>query len=166
MAIKTREIKSILDAEAGTLTIQTEGKPDLVVDISNMNREIKTYAMLHGLKQKIVDSAALGAGYTLTEKYAAMQEVVERLTGETPTWNKRGEGAGTVTGLLYRALCRLYPDKDPAVLREYHDKLDKSKQAALRKNPKVAAIIEEIKSESVKTAGIDTSELLDELDAI
>lgn len=161
-----REIKSTIDIDNKTLTIATEGKNDIVVKLSELDNGIIEYSALHGLKQKIVDAAALGAGYSLTEKYNAMLEVFERITGDDPSWNKRAEGAGTITGLLFRALCRLYPNKNPDTLRAYHDKLDKSQQAALRKSATIAPIIEQIKMESVSTKGIDTTGLLDELEGL
>ena len=161
-----REIKSTIDLEAGTLTIETVGKADIVIYASELHADIKLHATLHGAKQKIVDSAALGRDFTLTEKYNAMVETFDRITSSDPSWNKRAEGSATVTGLLYRALCRLYPDKSPEALRAYHDKLDKSQQSALRKNPKIAPIIEEIKLEKVSTTGIDSDSLLNELEDI
>ena len=162
------QIKSIVDVDNNTLTITVEGKEPIIINSTNLLEAIRNHAVLHGLKQKIVDSAALPSGATLTEKYLAMRDTFERITGMNgaePSWNKGGDGSsGTATGLLFKALCRLYPAKTPEVLRAYHDKLDKSQQAALRKNPKVAAVIEEIKAESIKTAGIDTNDLLAELE--
>ena len=163
---KVREIKSTIDTTSNTLTINTDGKDEIIIRLSALNQSMIDHAALHGLKQKICDGAALGIGYTLTEKYNAMLEIVERISGDDGSWNKRAEGAGAITGLLFRALVRLYPAKSSEVLRAYHDKLDKVQQAALRKNPKVAAIIEDIKAESVKTAGIDTTGMLDELEGL
>ena len=158
---KVREIKSTIDVTTNSLRIDVVGHESLIIDCTTLLSDIATHAMLHGLKQKICDSAALGAGYTLAEKYTAMLETMTRITDETaPSWNKRAEGGGSVTGLLYRALLRLYPDKPAEKLRSYHDGLDKKQQAALRGNPKIATIIEEIKAEAVDTKGIDSDELL------
>lgn len=121
---------------------------------------------MHGLKQKLVDAAAIsrnpetGASATVEDKFRAVEAVYNRLlAGE---WNaKRGEGGTGAGGLLFRALVRLYPAKTSAQLRDYLDGLDKAKQAALRKNPKIAAIIEEIKAEDgAEAEGIDSDELL------
>jgi hypothetical protein len=165
--MKKREITSNVNVSAKMLTIDVLGKEPIIVKLETLSEEILIHAALHGLKQKIADAAALGQEYTLTEKYAAMVEVFERITGDDGQWNKGTiGGAGGSTGLLFRALCRLYPEKAPEVLRAYHDKLDRSQQAALRKASKVAAIIEEIKSESVNTTGIDAGSLLGELDEL
>jgi len=156
-----RAINSTIDEAKGVLTIETDAGT-LTIDIEALSPEMAVYATLHGLKQKIVDAAA-GLG-TIGEKYEAMAGIRDRiLDGE---WNKRAEGSGTPSGLLLKALIRLYPDKDANDLKDFLATKDKKEQAALRKNPKVAAIIETIKAESMKTSGIDSDELLDELDTI
>jgi hypothetical protein len=167
MAANNRAIQTTIDIEAGTLSIQTDAGV-IFVNIHELNREIINHATLHGLKQKIVDAAALPNGATITEKYTAMQEVYGRLTNkEEPTWNKgAGSGNGGSGGLLFRALCRLYPTKTPEAIKGYLDKQDNKKQAALRKDPKVSAMIETVRAEGIKTTGIDAEELLNELDEI
>lgn len=130
---------------------------------------IATYAMIHGLKQKLVDAAAIscnketGRSATIDDKYAAVREVYERLlSGE---WNATREGGGNVGGLLYKALCRLMTAKTPEEIKTWLDgKTDKEK-AALRANPKVAAIIAEIQAEKPDVEAIDTDALLGELES-
>jgi hypothetical protein len=163
-----KAIESKIDLTAKSLTITVAGYNPMTIDLNLLNnQEILTMATLHGFKQKLVDSASLPNGATLAEKYDAIRETFTRITAPEGTWNKQGEGAsGQPSGLLFRALCRMYPGKTPDALRTYLDKLDKTQQAALRKNPKVAAIIETIKAESAKTTGIDSDNLLADLDAI
>lgn len=156
---KQREITTTI--ENGRLTITAIGEQPIAIDAGMLTAEIRTYAMLHGLKQKIVDAAALGRDYTTSEKYKAMMDVFNRITDpDNPSWNARGEGDSAPTGLLFRALCRLYSAKSPATIREFLEGKTKSEQAALRKNPKIAAIIETIKSESMKTGGVNSDALL------
>ena len=136
-----------LDFDNGkTLTIKTDALPP----------EIVTQALLHGLKQKLVDAAAIsrnpdtGRSATTDDKFAAVKEVYDRLL--SGQWNKGregGSGAGN-GGLLFRALVIMYPAKTPEQLRTYLDGLDDKQQAALRKNPKVAPIIAEIRAKSAK----------------
>jgi hypothetical protein len=167
MAANNRAIQTTIDTTLKTLAINTD-IGEIFIRLSDLDPEILEYAALHGLKQKIVDAAALPNGATITEKFAAMQEVYGRLTNkEEPTWNKgAGAGNGGTGGLLFRALCRLYPTKTPDAIKGYLDKQDNKKQAALRKDPKVSAMIETVRAEGIKTTGIDAGELLNELDEI
>lgn len=152
--------------EDGKLTISMDGFAPLSLTPAILNEANQAYAILHGCKQKICDAAALPKGATEAEKYAAMREVYERITSPEGTWNKQGEGAAFPSGLLFKALCRLYDNKSPEDIRAFLDKKDKKEQAALRANPKVAAIIEEIKAESARDTGIDADSLLSELEDI
>ena len=139
--------------------------------LGDLRTEVLAYAVLHGLKQKLVDAAAIsrnpdtGRSATAEDKYLAVKVVFDRLVNEG-LWNApRGEGGTGTGGLLFRALVRMYPAKTPAALREFLAGKTASEQAALRKNPRVAAIIEEIKAEDVDGEGEDTSDaLLDELE--
>jgi hypothetical protein len=153
--------------ENGKLIVTVAGYPEFVFDPAKLNPEILLHATLHGGKQKLVDSASLPNGATIAEKYAAIKETFDRITAPDGTWNKGGNGDGSQpSGLLFRALCRLYPDKPTDKLKEWLDAQDKQKQAALRKNPKIAAIIETIKAESAKDGGINSDDLLSDLDLV
>jgi hypothetical protein len=131
--------------------------------------ELYQYAAMHGLKQKLVDAAAIsrnpetGRAASIEDKYNAVKAVFDRLLAGQ--WNAPREGAGAGGGLLFKALCRMYAGKktDEAI-REFLEAKTDAEKTALRKNPKVAAIIEEIRAESGKAANIDTDELLGELE--
>lgn len=141
---------------------------------NGLREEIRQAALMHGLKQKLVDAAAIsrnpdtGRSASVEDKYHAVYEVYERLlAGE---WNKRREGGGGATGgLLLQALVRLYVGrKTEAELRAWlADKTD-AEQAKLRADSRVAPIIAEIKAErdarKAKDAGISGDDLLGELD--
>ena len=145
----------------------------LSIHADQLTPEIRHEAIMHGLKQKIGDAAAIGRNpetgrsATLSDKHAAMRAVIERL--QAGAWNaERGEGGSPAGGLLFAALVRMYAGKksDDAIRAFLAGKDDKQK-AALRKNPRVAEIIEEIKAERAadnadgEEPGAD---LLDELD--
>lgn len=124
--------------------------------VGQLDEGVARQALLHGLKQKLVDAAAIsrnpdtGRSATTDDKFAAVKEVYDRLL--SGQWNKGregGSGAGN-GGLLFRALVIMYPAKTPEQLRAYLDGLDDKQQAALRKNPKVAPIIAEIRAKSAK----------------
>lgn len=163
----TKTISATIDQKAGTLTIQVAGYPAIHLSQGECSRDIETMALLHGFKQKVVDAAAIarnpdtGRSATVADKYAAMQEVYDRLlSGE---WNKaRGDGATGAGGLLFRALCIAYDQKDPADIKAFLDGKTKAEQAALRKNPKIAAIIDTLREE--EAGDVDTDEMLNELE--
>lgn len=129
---------------------------------------IRYEALIHGLKQKLVDAAAMsrnpetGREASIDDKYAAVREVYDRLlAGE---WNKAREGQST-GGLLLTALVRMYDGtKTREQLATWLEGKNKAEQAALRKNPKLAAIITEIQAERAGADAIDSDGLLDELE--
>jgi len=133
---------------------------------SELSPEVRHAAMMHGLKQKLGDAAAIsrnpetGRSATVEDKMAAVHEVYQRLLAGQ--WNKTresGEGGGA-GGLLFKALCKIKADKTPAEIRAYLDGLTKEQQAAVRKVPAVAAAIEEIRAAQAKDGGIDGEALL------
>lgn len=144
----------------------------LQIDANRLDANIRCQAMLHGLKQKLVDAAAIsrdpdtGRAATIQTKYKAVREVFDRLTdAENPSWNKNREGGGSGSGgLLFRALVRMYDGKkSPEDIKAYLEKKSDAEKTALRGNPKVATLIEKIRAEDGKAAKIDTDALLNEL---
>lgn len=143
------------DTSTGLLVIKTIGCAELVINPSDLSSTIRAQAILHGLKQKIVDAAAIardtdtGRSATAVEKHAAMKDVMERLLAGS--WNAIATGSGGSRGLLELALERLYPARDiPAWLESKTDK----EKAALRVIPRVASVIEEIKAEQIGRAHV------------
>ena len=138
--------------------------------MNELNSDINTRCCLHGLKQKIGDAAAIGKGVSMAEKFIAMREVAERLTGENGLWNKAGKGTCSKGGLLFRALVELYPDKSAEQLRAYLSKKTLSEQATLRGVGKIAAVIEELKLKDAENGAEENEEIidtmLDELDGL
>lgn len=148
------------------LTFTGDNGRVLTLDAQSLSREVWDAAVMHGLKQKIGDAAAIsrnpetGRSATTDDKFDAMSEVFNRLMAGH--WNKpreSGEGAAG-GGLLFKALCRVKSDKTPAEVRAYLDGRTKEEQAALRKVPVIAAAIDAIRAESAKAAGIDGEALL------
>ena len=142
---------------------------DIAIRFDDLTDEIKHQLMVHGLKQKVVDAAAIprdvetGRSASVEDKIAAMRAVAGRLlAGE---WNAvREGGGGNAGGLLLRALAEIKPNVPREELAEWLAGKDAKQKAALRASPKIAAIIERIKAAAGKSAGIDSDELLAELD--
>jgi hypothetical protein len=142
-----------------TLAFATGGR--ITVDADALTDALRTQAMMHGLKQKLVDAAAIsrnpetGRSASGEDKYNAVREVAERLlTGE---WNKAREGGGNTGGQLFRALCQLYSRKTPEAIKAWLDSKTDAEKAALRACPEVAAIIATFKTPS---SDVDTDALL------
>ena len=178
MATITHSTKKQPTIETSTngldLTLTFSDGRELVVRMSKLSEEIQRQAILHGLKQKLCDAAAIsrdpatGRAATIDTKYDAVKEVFDRITSADGEWNKKREaGAGGSGGLLLAALVRMYAGrKTKDDLRTFLDGKTLSEQAALRKNPRVAEIIEEIKAERAKDGDddVDSDEMLNELE--
>jgi hypothetical protein len=163
---KTPDITT--DIFGSILTITMANGAEFSVDTAKLSPEIQQQAMLHGLKQKLVDAAAIarntttGRSATIDDKAAAIREVHARITREdAPSWNKGREGGGNTSanGLLVRALMQM-TGKDKAAIDEFLAAKSKEEKAALRKNPKVAAIIAELQTAA---SDVDSDALLDGL---
>jgi hypothetical protein len=154
--------------EAVGVLIKCINGESVTVLSGDLSPEMQREAMAHGLSQKLGDATAIGRdpdtgrSATVADKWNALVEVYSRLLGGE--WNAQREGGGNAGGLLYRALLRYYGDKKtPEQVREWLNAKTDAEKAALRKNPKIAAIILEIQAEGVDPE-IDTDEMLDELD--
>lgn len=167
--IQKKDIEATI-TEGGNLTLTFRHGERLTVFVDQLAPEIQRTAMLHGLKQKLVDAAAIsrdtatGRAATISTKYDAVREIFDRITGENPSWNKpRAGGAGGQGGLLARAIAR-YKNVPVEAARTYLDRLTDAQKQALRVDPRIATIINELRAESAKPAGIDTDALLGGLD--
>ena len=167
-SIQRKDIEATVDN--GTLVLTFRHGEVLRVHPESLNPEIQRAAMLHGLKQKLVDAAAIsrdtttGRAATIVTKFDAVKEIFDRITGETPSWNKpRVGGAGGQGGLLALAVAR-YKNVPVEAAKTYLKRLTDAQKQALRVDPRIAPIIYELRAESAKPAGIDTEALLDGLD--
>ena len=157
----------------GALLIEFRHGETLRLHPELLNPEIQRAALLHGLKQKLVDAAAIsrdtatGRAATITTKFEAVKEIFDRITGAGgawPSWNKpRAGGAGGQGGLLARAIAR-YKGVEVSAAKAYLDRLTDAQKQALRVDPRIATIINDLRAESAKPAGIDTDALLGGLD--
>lgn len=163
----TLDTPTIGQSPNDTLTLRFANGRTLTIQVGDLSPAILAQATMHGLKQKLVDAAAIsrdpatGRAATIDTKFDAVNAVLGRLcAGE---WNKRREGSPT-GGLLLRALVRLYPTKAREDLISFLDGKSDAEKAALRRNPKVAAVIEEIRGEDAADGAVDSDSLLGELD--
>ncbi len=135
---------------------------------SDFTREELIRMAAHGIKQKVADGAAIqrnpdtGLAASNADKIGAMRVIGERwINGRQ--WNAVREGGGATGGLLLRVLIEMYPAKSREQLTTFLAGKDAKEKAALRANPKIAQIIERLRTENGKAAGIDSDDLLNEL---
>lgn len=156
------------DIFGSRLTLTFSNGECLEVDTQALSDEMKQAAMLHGLKQKLVDAGAIarntetGQSATVEDKFAAVRAVHARITSATPSWNAvKGEASSSSSNLFLRALMQM-TQKNRAAIEEFLEGKSKEEKAALRKNPRVAGIMAELSAAS-GTGGIDTNAMLEEL---
>jgi hypothetical protein len=170
MNTTTTKIPAVTTDIFGTiLTLNFANGKALEVDTLKLSADIVQQATLHGLKQKLVDAAAIGRNpdtgrsATIDDKYEAVLEVFERITTADGTWNKVREGGAATGGLLQRALIRI-TGKSKAEIEAYLSDKSKEEQAALRKNAKIAPVIAELQAEANKGGDdVDSDALLETL---
>lgn len=142
--------------ENGVLTITVQGFDPIAVRAEDYPNDFVEYGFLHGMKQRYVDAAALGAGSTPAEKHAAIMALVNhnRDTGEWSRVGAAGSGAGG-DGLLVRAVMEVFGlDRDTA--RTQVGAMDKKTQAGLRASPELAPVIARLRVAKAPRVTVDT----------
>jgi len=168
---KNSTISADLFVPKMTLTLTFSGGQEIIIDANKLRPEIRDMAILHGLKQKLVDAAAIsrnvenGQPASVADKYAAVKKVADRLMSPDGQWNEGRGAAGESTpksnDILVRALI-VMTGRDEAYVKDFLSAKTKEQRAALKKNPRVVAIIAELTAATVSN-GVNTDELLGEL---
>jgi hypothetical protein len=153
------------DIFGSVLTLTFSNGESLELDVATLSPQIQVDAALHGVKQKLVDAAAIardtatGRSATIADKYAAVREVFDRITGPTPTWNKvRTAGESGGNSLLLRALMQR-SGKSRAEIEAFLEPHTKEEKAAMSAREDIAAIIATLRKATIDPA-IDTDDLL------
>ena len=150
--------------EGSKLTLTFSHGESLVLDASTLTADIAMAATMHGLKQKLVDAAAIardtatGRSATIADKYAAVKEIFDRITGTEPTWNKVIKSAPSMKGGMFLAAMMELTGKPREAMVAYLEGLSKEQTAALKLNPRVAVIMERMAAERAKPKGPDNSD--------
>lgn len=170
--VATNGKKGAINADifGSVLTLTFADGNEIVVDVSKLSDDIRAAAIMHGVKQKLVDAAAIarnvdtGTSATVTDKYNAVKKVADRIMSADGKWNE-GRGAATTPGasgaILVRALMKM-TGKDETYVKDFLSAKTKEERAALKRNPKVLEIMAELQAATV-TNGINTDALLGEL---
>ena len=169
MSTAKRNAMSV-DIFGTTVTVTFSNGEDLALDVSTLTPELQRMAMLHGIKQKLVDAGAIarntstGQSASVDDKYKAVLEVYMRLkAGES--WNKeRGNGGEKPTkgkDLLPLAIMEM-TGKDRSYVDQFLSSKTKAEREALKKNPRVLEAMAKLQASTVSN-GVDTDALLGEL---
>lgn len=169
--MNTKRNAMSVDIFGTTVTVTFSNGKDLAIDTSTLTPEIQRMAMLHGIKQKLVDAGAIarntdtGLSASIDDKHAAVAEVHARLIGPNATWNKeRGNGGEKPTkgkDLLPLAIMEM-TGKDRAYVDQFLSSKTKAEREALKKNPRVLEAMSKLQATTVSN-GVDTDALLGEL---
>ena len=163
--------------EADILSFAVEGAGEFSLTLEELSDAIRREALVHGLRQKISDGAAIPRDQLPDNpveaarlKFSAMSEIADRLrNGE---WSaRRGDGSAPVAGIIYRAfeewaLARAAEKGatlTPEQVRASYDSRDRAAQLALRNVPAIADIIARMKAEKGGASSVDADAILADL---
>lgn len=165
-ATTTRTPVVASDIFGRVLTLNFATGQELAVDLDKLSPDILTQAALHGLKQKLVDAAAIardpttGLSATPEDKYQAVKAVFDRITRADGTWNAVREGEQRAQGGMFvRAIMEL-TSKTREETTAMLEKLDKDQIAALKKNAKVLDITQRMEREAAAAKPDNSDDLL------
>ena len=174
VATALEEGLSTMSLAHGELVLTFADQTKVALSTRDLSPEILSQALLHGLKQKLVDAAAIarnvdtGASATTADKKEAVMEIHSRLL--EGAWNKgrtAGEGTSGTGSILLLALQRLQPNRDAVELAEWLKARTDAERAALAKNAKILPHVQAIQAEraaaAAKRSGVDSDELLNDL---
>lgn len=122
------------------------GCPSFEIKGEDLMGAIAAEATWHGVKQKIGDAGAQGAGSTPAAKYAAMLQVRDQIVGPDGTWNRRGGGQNSVE-LMLTALERVTKATRDEVSEMWESWTPEAREA-MQYEPEVAKAIAAIRAEA------------------
>lgn len=175
MARKNSVISASFDD--GVLSFTVEGAGTTALRLLDLSDDIRLEALVHGLRQKVSDGAAIPRDQlpdnpveAAKVKFAAMAEIADRLrNGE---WSaRRGDGSAPVAGIIYRAFEEWAMARaaekgaalTPEQVRASYDARDRAAQLALRNVPAIADIIARMKAERGGASSVDADAILADL---
>lgn len=147
MSKKRIDRKVNVESGAVTFTVLDTGKV-LAANISDFPDAIVRRLVLHGINAKVGDSAANPD----VDAYEALSSTLEQL--KAGTWNVKGAGGASRVTILAEAIARVKNKSTEEVMETFDAQEEalseegfKAWKAKLAKNPKVAAVMLDIKNE-------------------
>lgn len=140
----------------------------VVEEIFLRDHPIYTQAAAHGLLQKLGDECA--GVKDLDDQVQGVKELLVRLNNGEFKGKRDGTGSAAGSSILARALAIINPAKTPEEIKNWLATKSQGEKLALRGNPKVKAVIDQLEAERAKKAGekapVDTDALLADLDSV
>lgn len=165
--VTTKRIADITsDIFQSTLTLNFSNGQELAIDVHSLSDDIKLAAMLHGLKQKLCDGAAIprdtstGRSATIDDKFAAVKAIHDRLISVGGTWNANREGEQKQQGGMFLRAMMTITGKSHEEMKKSLETMSKEQIAALKKNPKVIDKMAELEALNVKPDALAASDAL------
>ena len=136
------------DQKTGTVKFELGNGKHIQVKLSDMPAAIVTQLALHGLSQKIGDSAA---GFSKDKDYAGALEAMTRVANNLVEGKFNGDREGNSREDLIAAIAKI-KKVDVEVARRTIDKATKEQIETLQKHPAIKAEIAKIKADRLAKA--------------
>jgi hypothetical protein len=147
----------------GTLIgFEVEGLGETVLDIATLRKEVIERAVMHGLQQRVCDTAA--SEKTPEGKLAAMRAMVDWLNAGNPWERERGAGPGSIE---LRAIAQVKGCSVEEIKKRIEETAKargvkaSAIQAALVRTADVQAALAALRAAAGKASGLDGDELLE-----
>jgi len=157
---KTKAIAIECNVEAMTLTLTFGNGDTATLAANDLSKETRNVALLHGLKQKLGDGAALGKGSTVAEKQGAVLKVLDSL--REGRWNairsavRKGMGLLDLqTEAMGRYLASVGKERPADTVREKLKGMSQAQRAAYMASEAVAPFWAEVQAEQAADAAVD-----------
>ena len=140
----------------------------MTLDLARLSPHNREYAVLHGMKARIVDSAALPFNKlenrypTALEKADAMRRLVDHYNSGSDSWTLHTAARDDGGGLLFRALMAERPERDAEKLRAKLKEMSAAQKRAMLDSDRLLDIVRKLRAEMVKE--IDQDKLFEGLD--
>ncbi len=154
---KAKVVTLSKDPVKGIVTVTVVGFPPLVVNLSDFTEEQHRMAEVHGVGQKLVDAAALGAEATPAEKYAEVAAVHATLVAGQ--WNSEREGGAN--SMLFEAIRLWQPTMSAEAIQAVLDDMSDKEKRDMPFDAEIAPHYKAVRDARAAKAGkgVDTASI-------
>jgi hypothetical protein len=147
-------------AEDTILTIHSPGGFTRKLDATDCTPEIQTLAAVRGLREKLMDAAALGAGSSDDEKFNASEAVLEALA--SGVWSRKREkrAPDAITTERIDAVAAV-KDRNLGAVRIWLERLTAAQREKVFATPEI--VVEITRARAVRSGKSDTADVFEGL---